>query len=108
MVLALLCPPALQGKPLLGTVVLLGAARYTLNGVYEFTGSVSVQVSSAVVGGAILMMGLYGGLALILEDTQHRTVLPFPRLGEARRALQTDLVDQAASVTREAGVRRQL
>ncbi|RCW39692.1 hypothetical protein DFQ14_11568 [Halopolyspora algeriensis] len=107
-VLALLCPPALQGKPLLGAVVLLGAARYTLNGVYEFTGSVPVQLGSAAVGGAILLMGFYGGLALILEDTQHRTVLPFPRLGEARRALQTDLVDQAASVTREAGVRRQL
>ncbi|NHD15929.1 MULTISPECIES: GPR1/FUN34/YaaH family transporter [Actinopolyspora] len=107
-VLAMLCPVALAGKPLLGAVVLLGSARYVLNGVQEFTGSGTVQFASAVVGGAVLLMGFYGGLALILEDTKHRTVLPFPRLGEARRALQTDLVDQAASVTREAGVRRQL
>ncbi|PXY20829.1 hypothetical protein [Prauserella muralis] len=108
LVLALLAAPGLQGKPVVGTVVTLGAARYTLNAVFDFTGSHAVELASASVGAVILLLGVYGGLALVLEDTAHRTVLPFPRLGEARRALETDLTDQASTVTREAGVRRQL
>ncbi|WP_199432816.1 hypothetical protein [Qaidamihabitans albus] len=108
LVLGLLVPVGIRGKPVVGTVVLLGATRYALNAAVEFTGSGVVELLSAATGTLILVLGVYGGLALVLEDTAHRTVLPFPRLGEARSAMQTDLHDQAASVTREAGVRRQL
>jgi uncharacterized protein len=83
-VLLLMGTVGVLGKPLLSVVIALASARYGLNGVYELTASGGVQTSSGVVGCAILLASLYGGLALSLEDVQHRTVLPFGRRGEAR------------------------
>jgi succinate-acetate transporter protein len=98
----------LLGKPLLSAVILLAFFRYGLNGVYELTASGGVEVASGVIGCAIFLCSLYGGLALGLEDAQHRTVLPFGRRGEARRAVEGDLGEQAGPVDKEAGVRKQL
>jgi uncharacterized protein len=108
--LVLLCLGAmgLLGKPLLSVVILLAFFRYGLNGLYELTASGSLQVASGVIGCIIFAFSLYGGLALGLEDAQHRTVLPFGRRGEARRALEGDLSEQVGPVETEAGVRKQL
>lgn len=107
-VLLLLAAPALNAKPVLGAVMTLAVARYTLLGAGTLIGGQLLPRLSGGFGFAIFLLALYGGLALALEDVAHRTVLPFPRLGEARRALQTDLLDQATVVAQEAGVRRQL
>ncbi len=93
------------GKPLLSAVILLAFFRYGLN---ELTASSGAQVASGVAGCAIFLASLYGGLALGLEDAQHRTVLPFGRRGEARRAFEGDLGEQVGPVETEAGVRKQL
>jgi hypothetical protein len=108
--LVLLCLGAigLLGKPLLSVIILLAFFRYGLNGVYELAASGSAQVASGIVGCIIFLFSLYGGLALGLEDALHRTVLPFGRRGEARRALEGDLSEQVGPVETEAGVRKQL
>ena len=97
-----------MGKPLLSAVILLAFFRYGLNGLYGLTASGGVEVASGVIGCAIFLFSLYGGLALGLEDAQHRTVLPFGRMGEARRAFEGDLGEQVGPVDKEAGVRKQL
>lgn len=107
-VLLLLAVPALTAKPVLGAVAALAVARYALLGATTLTGAPLLARFSGGVGFAIFGLALYGGLALVCEDVAHRTVLPFPRFGEARRALETDLLDQAQTVAQEAGVRRQL
>lgn len=90
------------GKPVLSAIILVAFFRHGLNGLYELTASATVQTASGVVGCSIFAASLYGGLALGLEDVQHRTVLSFGRRGEARSAIEGDLGEQ------EAGVRKQL
>lgn len=107
-VLLLMGSVGVLGKPLLSALIVLASVRYGLNGVYEMTGSGGVQTASGVVGCAILLASLYGGLALGLEDVQHRTVLPFGRRGEVREAVEGDLANQVGPVAKEAGVRKQL
>jgi hypothetical protein len=82
--------------------------RYGLNGIYELTSSAGLQTASGIIGCLIFALSLYGGLALALEDVQHRTVLPFGRRGEARDAIEGDLGNQVGPVGKEAGVRKQL
>src|SRR5919199_3986534 len=108
--LVLLCLGAigLLGKPLLSVVILLAFFRYGLNGIYELTATSGIQVASGVIGCVIFLISLYGGLALGLEDAQHRTVLPFGRRGEALRAIEGDLGEQVGPIEKEAGVRKQL
>jgi succinate-acetate transporter protein len=98
----------LLGKPLLSVVILLAFSRYGLNGLYEFTASGGLQAASGVIGCVIFLFSLYGGLALGLEDAQHRTVLPFGRRGEALQAIEGDLSEQVGPIEKEAGVRKQL
>lgn len=98
----------LSGKMLLAGVIFLAAARYGLDGLFELTGFAPAEVASGVLGVLIFLFALYGGLALALEDVQHRTVLPFGRRGEAREALEDGLESQIGPTTREAGVRKQL
>lgn len=107
-ILLLLGAVGVLGKPLLATVMFLAFFRYGLNGIYELTSSDGLQIPSGVVGCLIFALSLYGGLALALEDVQHRTVFPFGRRGEARDALEGDLGDQVGPVGQEAGVRKQL
>ena len=108
LVLLLLGCTAVLGKPLLAALIVAAAARYGLNGLYELTASTSVQTASGLVSLGIFVATLYGGLALGIEDVQHRTVLPIGRRGEARQAFEGDLSEQVGSVEKEAGVRKQL
>ena len=108
LILMLLGMVGVFGKPLLATVMFLAFFRYGLNGIYELTSSAGLQTASGIIGCLIFALSLYGGLALTLEDVQHRTVLPFARRGEARDAIEGNLGDQVGSVGKEAGVRKQL
>ncbi|CAA9273813.1 MAG: hypothetical protein AVDCRST_MAG93-2774 [uncultured Chloroflexia bacterium] len=108
LILVLLGTVGVLGKPLLATVMFLAFFRYGLNGIYELTSSASVQSASGIIGCLIFALSLYGGLALALEDVQHRTVIPFGRRGEARDAIESELSEQVGPVGQEAGVRKQL
>ncbi len=98
----------LQGKPLISVVILFASFRYGLNGLYELTAAAWTQPISGAAGCLIFVFALYGGLALGLEDAQHRTVLPLGRRGEALDALEGDLSDQVGPIEKEGGVRKQL
>lgn len=108
LILVLLGVVGVLGKPLLATVMFLAFFRYGLNSIYELSSSASAQTASGIIGCLIFALSLYGGLALTLEDVQHRTVLPFGRRGEAKDAIEGALADQVESVGKEAGVRKQL
>ncbi len=108
LMLILLGGVGVLGKPLLATVMFLAFFRYGLNGLFELTEISLLQPVSGVFGCLIFALSLYGGLALSLEDVQHRTVLPFGRRGEARSAIKGDLDEQVGPVAKEAGVRKQL
>jgi succinate-acetate transporter protein len=106
--LLVLSAPAIAGKPLIGALIIVGAARLLLSGIYELNASAGLERASGVVGLVITAIGLYGALALGLEDVQHRTVLPVGRRGEARIAFEGTLAEQSEPLEHEAGVRRQL
>ena len=108
LILLLLGVIGLQGKPLVSAIILLAAARFTLNGLFELTTSPWTQVASGAVGCLVFLCALYAGLALGLEDVKHRPVLPFGRRGEALQAMKGDLSEQIGPIEREAGVRKQL
>ena len=108
LILLLLGSVGVLGKPLLATVMFLAFFRYGLNGLFELTEISSLQPVSGVFGCLIFALSLYGGLALSLEDVQHRMVLPFGRRGEALRAFEGDLAEQVGPIEREAGIRKQL
>ena len=107
-ILIFLGPIGFLGKPVLASVITLSAFRFGLNGVYEFMTSGPLQTISAIIGIVSALICLYGGVAFILEDLQHRTVLPLWRRGEANQALKDDLTEQVGPVNTEAGVRKQL
>ena len=68
----------------------------------------SVQYASAIVGLVLMVIAFYAALALDLEDTQRKTVLPVLRVGEGKVSVEGSMEEQIERVQREAGVREQL
>ncbi|MFC9927749.1 GPR1/FUN34/YaaH family transporter [Streptomyces sp. NPDC127190] len=104
----LLCAASLPGKPLFGLLLLTGACRFVLTGAYQAGGPEVLRSAAGWIGTVLAAFALYGGFALLLEDSAQRTVLPLGRRGRARTSLQGDLGHQLERTEREAGVRRQL
>jgi succinate-acetate transporter protein len=104
----LLFASSLQGKPLFGVLLLIGACRFALTGVYEVTGTATLETASGWLGLVLVAFCLYGGLALLLEEGTQHTVLPLLRRGRALASLEGDLGNQIQAAEREPGVRRQL
>jgi succinate-acetate transporter protein len=96
------------GKAAAGAVILSGSARFVLSGLFELTGSTGVEQAAGVVGLVFVAVAAYVGLATLLEDNAHRSILPIGRRGSARTAIDTGLHAQMDAVKREAGVREQL
>jgi succinate-acetate transporter protein len=107
-VLLLLASPGFVGKPLLGALMVIAGARFTVAGLYELLDVTMLERVAGVLGLVIAGIGAYGALALGLEDTMHHTVLPVGRRGEAKAAFEGELDTQTATLVHEAGVRRQL
>jgi uncharacterized protein len=101
---------SLPAKPAFGLLLMLGACRFALTGVYQGSlggGQVTVTVAGWL-GLPLAAFSLYGGLALLLEDSSQRTVLPVGRRGRARSSLEGGITHQIEAAEREAGIRRQL
>ena len=96
-----------SGKPLVGGLLVLAAARFGINGVYELTGGGGWQTASGWVGLVVLALALYTNWALVFEEARDRPVLPVGRRGRARRSPAPGS-DHPDGVTREAGLRAQL
>jgi hypothetical protein len=100
---------ALRSKPLFGVLLLAGACRFVLTGLYEMAiGGTGLEQASGWIGLPLVVLSLYGGLALLLEDGAQRTVLPLGRRGRARTSLEGDLEHQIQQAESEPGIRRQL
>jgi hypothetical protein len=96
------------GNPAFAVFLSVGCVRFVLNGVYELTGSKTIEHVAGYAGLALVFVAGYAGLAFLLEDGAHRPVLPFIRRGAAREALDADLIDQLRRLEREPGVRARL
>lgn len=99
---------ALAGKPLFGVLLLLGACRFVLTGVYQVTGAQVVEQIAGWIGLPLALFALYGGLALLLEESYQRMILPLGRRGRARTSLEGGFAHQVHEAEQEPGVRRQL
>ncbi|WP_420037771.1 acetate uptake transporter family protein [Streptomyces sp. cg28] len=99
---------ALKSKPLFAVLLTLTAVRFCLTGLYEAGAGQAWQSAAGWTGLAIGAFALYGGLALLVEDGEQRTVLPLFRRGAARRSIEGDLREQLTAAQQEAGVRHQL
>lgn len=105
----LLAVAARRGQPLMAAVLTVSAARGYLDGAHEFGAAGWTQTTAGVLAWLITGMALYGGLAFVLEDGAHRTVLPLGRRGDSAAALDgVGLGGQLAGLDAEAGVRRRL
>jgi uncharacterized protein len=100
---------ALRSKPLFGVLLMLGAGRFALTGLYQAAiGGTVLERVSGWIGLPLVGFSIYGGLALLLEDGAQQTVLPLGRRGRARTSLEGDLGHQIDQAEREPGIRRQL
>ncbi len=104
----LLAGASARTKPFYSTILVLAAARYAAGGFHELHPAHWLALVAGWLGLPILVAGLYGALALLIEDTVQRTVLPLFRRGQARAAMEGDLGDQLSRIADEAGVRQQL
>jgi succinate-acetate transporter protein len=107
-VVVLLAVGAMLGKPLIGVILLLSAARAILGGIFELTGDKGWETTGGGLAFFISGLALYGGLAFLLEDLRGKEVLPVFRRGEAREAIEGGLAEQLARLENETGVRSQL
>jgi hypothetical protein len=96
------------GKAAAGMVVLLGAVRFVLSGLYELTSSIGVERAAGIVGLVFVGIASYVGFAALLEDSARRTILPIGRRGSAKAAFAEGLTAQLDDLEHEAGVREQL
>jgi succinate-acetate transporter protein len=99
---------SVQGKPAFGLLMVIGACRFALTGVYQATGSIPVEQAAGWLGIPLAVFALYGGLALLLEESYQRMVLPVARRGRARTSLEGSFAHQVRQAEQEPGVRRQL
>lgn len=104
-----LAAASVGAKPAFGALLAIGAARFALTGIYQASlGGTAVLEVAGWIGPPLAAFSLYGGLALLLEDSSQRTILPIGRRGRARTSLEGGIGPQIEHAEREAGVRRQL
>jgi succinate-acetate transporter protein len=96
------------GKAGAGAVILAGSTRFLLSGLYELTSTTGLERAAGVVGLVFVAVAAYVGVASLLEDSMHRSVLPLGRRGLARAAFDEGLHAQIGDLQQEAGVRNQL
>ena len=99
---------SVTGKPLFGLLLLIGACRFALTGLFQATGNTAVEQTAGWLGVPLALFALYGGLALLLEESTQRMVLPLGRRGRARTSLEGSFEHQVHQAELEPGVRRQL
>jgi succinate-acetate transporter protein len=107
-VAAALAIAATPGKPMLGAIMSLATVRAGLAAVYEFGGGQGWERAGGWVAFVIFLAAMYGGLALLLEEVHSRAVLPFPRRGASKEAVEGDLSQQLRGLEDEPGVRHTL
>jgi hypothetical protein len=83
----MLVPAVSAGAKLVpATVMTLAAVRFAVTGIYEITASAGWKSAAGWVGLLLGVVAVYAALALALESTRGRTVLPLGRRAPAEPA----------------------
>jgi succinate-acetate transporter protein len=107
--LCMLVPAVSAGAKLVPAAVMgLAAVRFLVTGAYHLTGSDGWKAAAGWVGLALGLLALYAALALELEGSHGRTVLPLGRRGPGRDAVEGDGPLLPGELAGEPGVRPQL
>jgi uncharacterized protein len=96
------------GKAGAAFVILFGAVRFGLTGLYELLGSTALEHAAAIVGFVLAGVALYTALATEVEDVRGERKLPIGRKAQAASALDEPFMAQLETLENEAGVRQQL
>ena len=99
---------AARSKAVPALVIATSAARFALTGIAEIDGGRTWMQAAGWLGVALAVISGYAALALELEGSESRTVLPLGRTGRGRQALDGQLSDQVRRISTEPGVRQQL
>ncbi len=102
--------PAAAGTAKLApaSVMALAGVHFGVAGVYEVTASAAWRTTSGCVGLALGLVALYVALALVLEGSRHRTILPLGRRGTAASDIRGEESLEVRDLAGEPGVRPQL
>lgn len=106
--IAALCIASFNAKPLMGVILGLSAVRFLLAAGIQLGAGPAIAIAAGAIGLLTGVFAVYGGMALLLEDTRQKTILPVFRKGNARQSIEGSLQDQLARLDSEAGVRQQL
>lgn len=106
----LLVPVTASGpRKMVATIVMGGTAtRFAVTGVYELFGGSGVKIAAGWVGIALAVLAWYAALALEIESTTKKTVLPTLRFGLGKTVMQGSASEAIGALHHEAGVREEL
>lgn len=95
---------------LVPSLVMVGTAcKFTLVGLSRVVGYAHPwRQASGFEGIALAALAIYTALALDVESSRHRTVLPTGRVGPGRQALSESAREEVSTVYHEPGVREEL
>jgi succinate-acetate transporter protein len=80
----MLVPAVSAGSKLIPAAVMgVAGVRFAVTGVYHLTASAQWKATAGWVGLALAVLALYAALALELEGSHRRTILPLGRRGDA-------------------------
>ena len=89
---AMLVPAAAAtGKLVAAAVLTTTALRFLVTALYQLTGSGAWKTTAGVVGLALCALAIYAALAMALEESHRRTVLPLLRRKTGAAAITADL-----------------
>ncbi|WP_157944131.1 acetate uptake transporter family protein [Blastococcus atacamensis] len=107
--IGMLVPAVSAGAKLVPALVMaVAGTRFAVTGGYEWTASAGWKATAGWVGIALAVIALYAALALELEGSHGRTVLPLGRRGPGRAAVQGEGSLSPGDLAAEPGVRPQL
>ncbi|MCF6379488.1 hypothetical protein L2K70_17895 [Nocardioides KLBMP 9356] len=105
----LLVPAAsARSKLVPACVIALSAVRFAVTGVAHLDGGTGWMSLAGWVGLALAALSLYAALALELEASDGRAVLPLGRRGPSAEAMSEGWESQVRAAQHDPGVRRQL
>lgn len=99
---------ASAGKLVPTLVLATTALRFAATAGYQWTASSSWKGIAGAIGVVLGALAVYAALAIELEESRGRTVLPIARRQHGAEATHGDLHDQVHDIEHAPGVRRQL
>ena len=99
---------AVTAKIVPAAVMGLAGLRFLVTGGYQLTSSAGWKSAAGWVGLLLALVGLYAALALELEGSHGRTLLPVGRRGPGRAAVLGEARLDPGALAGESGVRPQL